>query len=57
MRTVKRAWSRRLLAAVPASRCRVPGATAQSPEEFYRGKTVEIVIGSSVGGGYDIYAR
>ena len=32
-------------------------AAAQSPAEFYRGKTVEIYIGYSVGGGYDIYAR
>jgi tripartite-type tricarboxylate transporter receptor subunit TctC len=30
---------------------------AQSPEEFYRGKTVELYIGYSVGGGYDLYAR
>src|SRR5438046_6910825 len=32
-------------------------AFAQSPAEFYRGKTVELYIGYSVGGGYDIYAR
>jgi tripartite-type tricarboxylate transporter receptor subunit TctC len=30
---------------------------AQSPSDFYRGKTVEIYIGTSVGGGYDAYAR
>jgi tripartite-type tricarboxylate transporter receptor subunit TctC len=30
---------------------------AQTPAEFYRGKTVEIDIGTSVGGGYDAYAR
>jgi tripartite-type tricarboxylate transporter receptor subunit TctC len=30
---------------------------AQSVEEFYRGKTVNVVIGFSVGGGYDLYAR
>ena len=30
---------------------------AQSPEDFYRGKTVELYIGYSVGGGYDLYAR
>jgi len=29
----------------------------QSPDELYRGKTVEIYIGYTVGGGYDIYAR
>lgn len=32
-------------------------AAAQSPEEFYRGKTVTIVVGYSTGGGYDAYAR
>lgn len=31
--------------------------TNQSPEEFYRGKNVNLVIGYTVGGGYDIYAR
>jgi tripartite-type tricarboxylate transporter receptor subunit TctC len=32
-------------------------AQAQSVEEFYRGKTVSLVIGFSVGGGYDLYGR
>jgi len=32
-------------------------AGAQSVEEFYRGKTINLVIGFSVGGGYDLYAR
>src|SRR5258705_12579646 len=32
-------------------------ASAQSPAEFYRGKTVELYIAYSVGGGYDLYAR
>lgn len=31
--------------------------SAQSPEAFYRGKNVALVIGFSAGGGYDIYAR
>ena len=30
---------------------------AQSPAEFYKGKTVDVYIGSTVGGGYDIYGR
>jgi tripartite-type tricarboxylate transporter receptor subunit TctC len=30
---------------------------AQSVEEFYRGKTVNLMIGYSVGGGYDLYGR
>jgi tripartite-type tricarboxylate transporter receptor subunit TctC len=33
-------------------------ALAQDPvEQFYRGKTINIYIGSSAGGGYDAYAR
>src|SRR5436853_6311745 len=32
-------------------------AHAQSPAEFYRGKNVELYIGYSVGGAYDLYAR
>jgi tripartite-type tricarboxylate transporter receptor subunit TctC len=35
----------------------VSAASAQSVEEFYTGKTVEVRIGFSVGGGYDTYAR
>lgn len=30
---------------------------AQTPAEFYRGKTIELYVGYSVGGGYDLYAR
>ena len=30
---------------------------AQSPEEFYRGKTVKFVVGSNTGGSYDTYSR
>ena len=32
-------------------------ASAQSPADFYRGKDVHIVVGSGVGGGYDVYSR
>jgi tripartite-type tricarboxylate transporter receptor subunit TctC len=32
-------------------------ANAQSVADFYRGKTVDVYIGTSVGGGYDAYAR
>jgi tripartite-type tricarboxylate transporter receptor subunit TctC len=34
----------------------MPAATAD-PADFYRGKTVEILVGFSPGGGYDTYAR
>src|SRR5947208_1146811 len=32
-------------------------AQAQQPAEFYKGKNVDLMIGYSVGGGYDVYAR
>ena len=32
-------------------------AGAQSPAEFYKGKTVSLYIGYTVGGGYDLYGR
>src|SRR5215207_7908186 len=35
----------------------VSPASAQSVEEFYKGKTINLVIGFSVGGGYDLYGR
>jgi hypothetical protein len=48
---VLRALSLALLALLAHS------ARAQTPAEFYRGKTVDLYIGTSVGGGYDAYAR
>ena len=41
-----------LFAGVPAS-----VALAQTVTEFYRGKSIELDINVSVGGGYDLYAR
>src|SRR3954469_25525931 len=35
----------------------VVAARADSVADFYRGKTVEVYVGYSTGGGYDIYAR
>jgi tripartite-type tricarboxylate transporter receptor subunit TctC len=34
-----------------------PGAAQDPVAEFYKGKTVTIMVGSSPGGGYDLYAR
>src|SRR5215210_2674066 len=35
-----------------------PGrAAAQPAADFYRGKTLTLIVGYSVGGGYDTYAR
>jgi tripartite-type tricarboxylate transporter receptor subunit TctC len=49
---LKAAFAAVALAVAPVS---VGGA--QTPEEFYKGKTIDLYIGYSVGGGYDIYAR
>ncbi|HEX4237285.1 MAG TPA: hypothetical protein VHZ64_05005, partial [Xanthobacteraceae bacterium] len=35
----------------------IPAARAQSVADFYRGKSIDLDIGYSVGGGYDLYAR
>src|SRR5262249_34351383 len=32
-------------------------ASAQTPAEFYKGRNLELYIGYSVGGAYDLYAR
>ncbi len=34
-----------------------PPASADSVEEFYRGRTVTLIVSSGVGGGYDTYSR
>jgi tripartite-type tricarboxylate transporter receptor subunit TctC len=33
------------------------GAEAQTPEAFYKGKTIDMMVGSEAGSGYDAYAR
>ena len=35
----------------------VSAASADELEQFYKGKTIRVVIGHSAGGGYDLYAR
>ena len=48
---------RRLFIALSLISAAALPAHAQSVEDFYRGKTVSLVVGFSVGGGYDLYAR
>ena len=51
-------YRRMLGAALFASVLLLPHPSrAQSVEEFYKGKTINLLIGFSVGGGYDLYAR
>jgi tripartite-type tricarboxylate transporter receptor subunit TctC len=47
----------RIAAVVCAGLLPASQAAAQSPAEFYKGKNVDLYIGYSVGGGYDLYAR
>lgn len=49
--------SRRLAASIAAMLAIAHPASAQSPDDFYRGKTLTIYVGLSAGGGYDQNAR
>jgi tripartite-type tricarboxylate transporter receptor subunit TctC len=40
-----------------ATLCAATSASADSVADFYKGKQLRFVVGSSVGGGYDLYAR
>ena len=33
------------------------GVSAQTVEQFYKGKTIDLIVGGAPGGGYDIYGR
>jgi tripartite-type tricarboxylate transporter receptor subunit TctC len=46
-----------VLAAIVVAMSMTSGAGAAGVEEFYKGRTVSLIIGYSVGSGYDIYAR
>ena len=48
---------KRIFALTPLLLLVVATARAQPAGEFYKGKNIELYIGYSVGGGYDIYAR
>lgn len=53
-----RSWTRFATAVVIAGLCSISAvALAQSEADFYKGKTVRLVVGTSTGGGYDLYAR
>ena len=50
-------WARRALAALAWSALLAPPAMAEGVSNFYRGKTITLVVGYGPGGGYDVYAR
>jgi hypothetical protein len=47
----------RLAAGLITAVASISTAQAQSPEAFYKGKTIDMMIGSEAGSGYDAYAR
>jgi tripartite-type tricarboxylate transporter receptor subunit TctC len=47
----------RLVLGVATALLVTPCASAQTAAEFYRGKTIELDIGTSAGGGYDVHSR
>lgn len=50
-------FTRHAMAAVALTLAPLSVASAQHPPPFYQGKQIELDINSSVGGGYDLYAR
>jgi tripartite-type tricarboxylate transporter receptor subunit TctC len=52
-----RRWSTVLFLTIAAAAAAAGAALAQPAADFYRGKTVTLIVGYSVGGGYDTYAR
>jgi tripartite-type tricarboxylate transporter receptor subunit TctC len=55
--TTRRNVFGRALAAIFALAMPIQAASAQSVEEFYKGKSLQITVGFGVGGSYDTYAR
>ena len=43
--------------ALTVALAQIGAARAQNVADFYRGKSIDLDIGYSVGGGYDLYAR
>jgi tripartite-type tricarboxylate transporter receptor subunit TctC len=55
----KRAMTRAVLVAacLVAACLAAGGAAAQTPEAFYKGRQITLLIGAGTGGGYDVYFR
>ena len=51
-----RFWTRALAGALMLA-CAAPAAAQQSVADFYRGKTIDFIVGYPPGAGYDIYGR
>jgi hypothetical protein len=47
----------RAIAVLGACASAFSGAQAQDPDAFYKGRTIDMIVGSEAGSGYDAYAR
>lgn len=56
-KALQQVWASCLLAAVSAGVVVAPASAQDDVADFYRGKQVAIIVGSTAGGGYDTYAR
>ena len=54
--TLMRSLTKAAAAIVSIAAC-MGAAYAQTPEEFYKGKTVKLIVSAAPGGGADLYAR
>src|SRR5215475_13751691 len=50
-------WWRLAFIVVSAALAHEPASAQDSAAQFYSGKQITVLVGSSAGGGYDIYAR
>src|SRR5258708_20778960 len=50
-------WWRLACVVVAAALAHEPASAQDSTAQFYKGKQITVIVGSSAGGGYDIYAR
>jgi len=52
-----RNFSRSLMLALGMAAASAHPLAAQSAADFFHGKTIKLIVGSTAGGGYDTYAR
>jgi tripartite-type tricarboxylate transporter receptor subunit TctC len=57
MPTMQYSAGRNAAAALMALSTLAPQASAQTAEEFYKGKQIRVVVGTAAGGDYDVWAR
>jgi tripartite-type tricarboxylate transporter receptor subunit TctC len=50
-------WAARLAVVTGLAAAAAPAFAADAMEDFYKGKTITIVVGNEAGGAYDLYAR